>query len=183
MIALWVITAPRLASLLRSRMAQRAGAVIAVPLGRRAERTAVVPNTANEDRLYTEIESRRVNRDAGLPSYEELGEAVSALGAVEEFLAGPIAEAVIRVANTCEPSSFSYEDVARLIFYADHMREQADSIVDAAAKVAHIAHFVFPQVDGYSGDPTEFKDNGRPEDRAKWDAWKRSNGFGGRNAC
>lgn len=128
-------------------------------------------------RLYDLIDERRVPVDAGIPRAETLKDASDALGAVGEFLTNNIRAAVAHVSNRGEPHSITYEDIGRLVVWADHIRDQAQAIVEDAAVVAVLAHGSFDVAEGYYGDPVGFSDFGRPKDSEWFKQQAREAGF------
>jgi hypothetical protein len=135
-----------------------------------------------EQRLYNIASDRRAADDR-LPTPEELREALSTLGAVEEFFTGPISHGVIQTANRVAPDPSSvtvtFEDVARLVGWADNVVLEAKSIIESAERVMVVARaFLLDSAGGYHTDETPFKDNGVLADDLGWDCLRRLYGFG-----
>ena len=115
--------------------------------------------------LYDIIHERDLVGEKQLPTQDVLTEAESALSAVEEFLISEIARAVAAVGSVGEPGSITFEDIGRLIVWADHVRDRADSIAEDAAKVAVVAHESYTVASGFQGDMEMlFSEDGRVVD-------------------
>lgn len=81
------------------------------------------------------------SREGELPTDEHLSAAVDALEAVEEFLTGQIASAVIRrSASLHRDGSPTDEEIGRLLRWAERVRSAAAGAIDHAAQVAVLAH-------------------------------------------
>ena len=121
---------------------------------------------SNTDRLYNLMEKRRVDRD-GLPTQDTLDEIESALAGAVEFLIDPAALAVVKVANDGKANSITHEDVGRLILWADHIANHAESLVDAAAMVNVTMREAYPIAGGYDDEQGIFSDHGFVVDRTR----------------
>ena len=89
-------------------------------------------------RLYDLMHERAISKDNGLPDQAVLDEVESALSGVCEFLVDPIADTVTGLMVEGKANSMTYEDIGRLITWADGIRDRAMDIVESAAKV-HVA--------------------------------------------
>lgn len=125
--------------------------------------------TSNTPRLYDILHERFVDADVGLPTQAALEEIESALGGIHEFLIGPAAIAVVKVANEGTPNSITHADIGRLIVWADHIADSARSIVESAAMVHVVARESYSLTAGYEGDGSRFTDYGSVEDRDRVD--------------
>lgn len=129
-------------------------------------------STVHPDRVYDIVSERKLDDDR-LPTPEELREAVSALGAVEEFLTDQISKGVIDVARRCaeegESPSVTFEDVARLIGWADSVRHYAEEILGDAEKVLVVARdSLMDAAGGYLSDGLPFDGNRVLVDDPSW---------------
>jgi len=127
-------------------------------------------------RLY-EVISERALREDELPSGEALDEVEATLSAVCEFLVDNVARSVIHVADAGEPNSITFEDIGRLLTWADSIRDRAEDIIEGAAKVAIVAHGAFDIASGYRGSGTIFSEHGTVQDESRYAELKRKYGF------
>jgi hypothetical protein len=139
-------------------------------------------NIMQPERLY-DIASLRALADDRLPTPEELKEALSTLGAAQEFFIAPISEGVIRTANHLAPPdpdvTVTFEDVARLVGWADDVVQGAEDIIETAERVMVIARrFLIDAAGGYHTYETPINDNGVIEDKSGWDLLRDEYGFG-----
>jgi hypothetical protein len=130
-----------------------------------------------EPRLYDLIEERAVLEPDGLPSPETLKEAWDTLHATREFLIEPIVRAVIDVGNESKPNTVTYEEIGRLLTWADNVRQAAEYITEECAKIVVVAYDLDVQADGYDGDGTMFSGFGHPDNRGKFRAAAARHGF------
>jgi hypothetical protein len=100
--------------------------------------------------------------DDAIPDGETLDEISLALGGVQEFFTERVMRGVIHVADAGEPYSVTFEDIGRLITWADHMRDQADQIIDDVEKVLIVARESWSIAGGSRGDGTIYDKNGHP---------------------
>jgi hypothetical protein len=140
--------------------------------------TTSSPQTATTS-LYEVIEEHSIQIGGRLPSVDELEQVRGALHAVQEFLTGQIAEGVIGVGNAAKAHSITYEDIGRLVVWADQIRDLASYIIDDAAKVAIVAHDAFDLANGFEGGGTMFSRYGSVEDERSFQSKKRAFEMGG----
>jgi hypothetical protein len=114
--------------------------------------------------MYDLLEERRLDKKEGIPAPRDLDEIESGLAGVHEFLVGPAAARVVKVANQAAANSITYEEIGRLIIWADHVYDSAQTIMEAAAMVNVAVRESYPLPDGYDGDGTPFDDHGFVED-------------------
>jgi len=121
---------------------------------------------SNSDRraLLDAIEEAYEPTDATIPTPARLVMVADALSVVREFLVEPTALSVIRTANAGEPRSITFEDIGRLVVWADDIRGTANHMIEWAEKVDKVARGAYDLADGYRGDGTEWTDLGGPRD-------------------
>jgi len=129
-------------------------------------------------RLYEVIEERNLVGDKQLPTKDVLDEVVSALSAVDEFLINPIKMAVAAVGSIGAPGSITFEDIGRLILWADQVRNVASAVEAAAATVAIVAHESYEVAEGFRGNLEEvFSSDGYVVDREQFKRFRQRYGF------
>ena len=128
-------------------------------------------------RLYHLIEERAVLGEDGLPSAETLKEAWDTVHAAVEFLIEPIARSVIAVGNDAKPNAVDYEQIGRLLTWAENVRRTAEYMTTQCAKVVIVAHDLDSQADGYDGDATMFSEFGTAANGEKFHAAAARHGF------
>lgn len=139
-----------------------------------------MPSTTAPARLYDVIQERAIvtiPADAAIPSPEMLEEARSALSAVWEFLIQQIVRSVVGVSNIGERNSATYEDIGHLVIWADDVRDQAEQIIEDAAKVSILARRMYDIASGFEGDGSDFDELGLPSDRTHFAQNARKHGF------
>lgn len=154
------------------------GAIIAAARGHCAEGSTMSSSTVERPkRLYDVISERAVTREQ-LPSGDVLDETVSALAAVDEFLIEPTKTAVAAVGSVGAPGSITFEDIGRLVLWADTVRMHAESLLEAAAMVTVVAYQSFTTAEGFQGDlDALFSETGSIVDRESAEQLARRHGF------
>jgi hypothetical protein len=119
-------------------------------------------------------------REDVIPDGETLAEMSSALGAVQEFFTDRAKRAVVRVVNENNPGSVTFEDIGRLVTWADHMRDQAETIIQDVEKVLIVMReSAWALADGSTADGSPFNDYGFPDDYEQYEHLRKRQGFGG----
>lgn len=127
-------------------------------------------STTSNERLYHVLEARAIDEDAGLPDQETLAEIVSALHGVSEFLLDGAMSAILKVAIKGEPNTITYEDIGRLIVWADDVADHASTIMSIAARVHVAARESHSIAAGFQGDlECLFKENGLVKEQVHFD--------------
>lgn len=118
---------------------------------------------ATKRSLYNVMEDRWFPGDR-LPTPDELEQVINALDGIQEFLTGPIADGCIKVGNVGEASSVNFEQIARLVLWADNVRWTLSLIAEDAEKVSLVARESFPNLaHGFAGDGTPYNEHGNVE--------------------
>ena len=118
-------------------------------------------------RLYDLMhETYAVDDRGGIPDQATLDEIETALHGAIEFLIDPAALAIVRVAVEGKANTITYEEIGRLVLFADHIHDHATSIAEAAAKVSVAARESYGLAEGYD-DPHDglFSEYGNVVDR------------------
>ena len=112
-------------------------------------------------RLYHLLADRKIADGEGLPSEAELALAEEAASGLWGFLLGPIAGRVATVANASVANSASYEDIGRLLIWADHVRRRLEEGLAEVAKVTLAHEYLYELAGGYTGGgESPFTDSG-----------------------
>jgi len=129
--------------------------------------------------LYNVIEERWLAPDR-LPTSDELDQAVSALDGVAEFLTDPIARGCVTVGNAGEANAVDFEQIGRLVLWADDVRYAVERIAESAEMVSIIARETFPNMArGGDGDGTPYDENtGNLQKGTYYEKLQRRLGFG-----
>lgn len=128
--------------------------------------------------FYGVMEERPLPSDR-IPTPEELHQVIDALDGVQEFLTGAVSHGVIDVGITNKPNSVDWEQIGRLVEWADHVRWILETIGEDAARVSIMAREVFPALArGFTFDSTPpFNKYGTPETSGYHDNLRRRLGF------
>jgi integrase len=105
-------------------------------------------NVREREGLYEIILGHKVDHAGGLPSPDDLARVVDALHGVTEHLTHEIGRAVALVGVTGEPNTVTFEQIGRLLVWADYVKQLAASLVHDAAIVAVVAHESYEMASG-----------------------------------
>lgn len=115
-----------------------------------------MPTSSPED-LYGVIERHRLGDDR-LPTSDELDDVASALGAVQEFMTSKIWRGCNAVSASGTPNEASYEDIGRLVCWADYVRLVAERIIEDAERAMIVARTALvPLASGNTNDGASYE--------------------------